>query len=343
MKLPSIIIASLISIFACRHDKIEVENSIYSNGFNYIGPICNEIVDADTCDIYDELCIIDITIDPKNEGHYYHIAVNPENENQIACLRWNLVWPFNCQLIIYDVLSKNLDTLYQQNAFIIGNLAWGRNGWLAFTHGPGQIDLYNTYLHTSSTSVVITSMNNFYYGACPVWSPDGNLLLYTEVTLPPDYIGNGYLINTRGEIVDTLPKFAQTDWHSNGKIISTAGTGFAIYDTATEVSDTISYGNIDHENDKIHYLKWLPDGIHAVYSRYRGIFRINTITGETICIKDRCSTRIYNSISIPPNAQFMYVEKKSFKRISTCFWQYETEIWKMDFNGCNEERVVFDE
>jgi len=92
--------------------------------------------------------------------------------------------------------------------------------------------------------------------------------------------------------------------------------------------------------DEILSIEWLPDNRYGIFSKHRGLYRVDSQTGEVTLMKDRCDMKNYKVLSVSNEGGFILCEKVVSWHTGPASLEYRYEIWKMDINGCNEVRIL---
>lgn len=272
--------------------------------------------------------------DPMVSAHFSCPSVNPNNPNQFVCFKQDFNWPPKVSFIIYDASTETEQVLFNFDGVMIGNLSWGKKDWIAYTSGPGTIRIFKSD-GSNDHQIVASSRMNFGPGAGPAWSPDGNHLYYYNINPR-----GGIVCDTIGNIVSNKKIITMPSWNDNNFIIGGGGVVINLLALNSDTLKTIAEWTMQNEYEQIQSIEWLPDNRHAVFSRHRGLYRIDSQTGEILLMKDWCEMKNYAMLSVSNKGNFILCEKVISRHPSSSKAYYRHEIWKMDINGCNEVRVL---
>jgi hypothetical protein len=268
--------------------------------------------------------------------HYKCPSVNPNNPNQFVCFKQDVNWPPKSYIITYDMSTEIEKVLFTFSGVMIGNLSWGKKDWIAFTQGPGTIRIFKSD-GSNDRQIVESSAMNFSTGFGPEWSPDGNHLYYsTGDTNYPIAIICDVFGNTSGN----PPIIPRPSWNRNNTLIGGGGGKVLTANISDRATRIIAEWQKQNEYDQIQSIEWLPDNRHAVFSKGRGLYRIDTHTGEILQMKDWCEMKNYSTLSVSDKGNFILCQKQVSWHTGATSARFRDEIWKMDINGCNEVRVL---
>jgi hypothetical protein len=229
-----------------------------------------------------------------NGIHYKCPSVNPNNPNQFVCFKQDYVWPPKAYIITYDMATQTEKVLFTFSGVIIGNLSWGKKDWIAFTQGPGTIRIFKSD-GSNDHEIVASSGMNFSTGYGPEWSPDGSLLFYHTLHENPP---KAMLCNVLGEVISSAPIIPKADWNANNQFIGGGGHVIQIANLLDSIAHTIVDWTPQYYPDELLSIEWLPDNRHAVFSKHKGLYRVDTQTGEILEMKDRCEMKNYSMLSV---------------------------------------------
>lgn len=270
--------------------------------------------------------------------NYMCPSVNPNNPNQFVCFKQNYGFPSKCDIITYDMTTNTENVLFTYPGSMIGKLDWGKAGWIAFTTGPGSIRIFKSD-GSNDHQLIASSGMNFGEGAGPAWSPDGNYLFYnTLVNLGEQ--ANGIICDTNGTIISTHQVTEKPSWNSDNVILGGGGVTVVKLDLNTNTQTTVTTIQNEVLFDVIFSIEWLPDNRYGVFCKSRGLYRVDSYTGEVTLMKVRCDMKNYKVLSVSNEGGFILCEKVVSWHTGPASLEYRYEIWKMDINGCNEVRVL---
>jgi|GEM_PF-1485151 len=275
-------------------------------------------------------------VSPEETIHYTSPSINPNNPNQFVCFKQDYSWPFKASIITYDMNTETENILFNFSGVMIGNLSWGKKDWIAFTQGQGTIRIFKSD-GSNDHLIVDHSGMNFGSGAGPEWSPDGNYLYYHTINGNPSV---GIFCDTMGITVSNFRIIPKPDWNANNQFIGGGGQQIRMSSLSDSTSTIIAEWGQQNNFDQIQSIEWLPDNRHAVFSKYRGLFRVDTHTGEILQMKESCEMKNYKILSVCNEGNFILCEKILGKHHTPYIVHESHEIWKMDINGCNEVRVL---
>ena len=262
-------------------------------------------------------------------------SINPNNPNQFVCFKQNYSFPSECSIITYDLSTNIENVLFSFPRSMIGNLSWGKQDWIAFTTGPGTIRVFKSD-GTCDHQIAPSSSMNFGGGSGPAWSPDGAYLFCNGLNEQPQ----GTICDTFGTIISTHQISAKPSWNSDNIILGGGGTSVIKLNLNTNTYSTITIIQNEVVFDEILSIEWLPDNRYGVFCKHRGLYRVDSQSGEVTLMKDRCDMKNYKVLSVSNEGGFILCEKVVSWHTGPASIEYRSEIWKMDINGCNEVRVL---
>ncbi len=113
-----------------------------------------------------------------------------------------------------------------------------------------------------------------------------------------------------------------------------------IFDLNTKTEKFIWQYVKTNYNDIISNFEWLPGNQHCLFLKDEGLFKLNILTGTVTQIKQSCNNKHIVSMDVSDNGKFILYTKRIRRVINNTQIGWMDEIWKMDFNGCNEERIL---
>jgi hypothetical protein len=264
----------------------------------------------------------------------YAPCFNPNNMNEILFVKEE---NNNFQLVKYN-LQSNVTNLLLENANIIGQPKWGRNGWIVFISNDYQINLLKD---DGSLNKKITHSNYYLY---PDWLNDSIISAEFSFNLGVPYFYSELSIN--GNIIDTIRGSSFT-YGSNNLQSENACLLYAS-DPNINISKrgllTSSLTNFDNDGrNAITGICWHPNNSDIYYSTYReGLYVINKNTKERKKIRNGCDSRSYRFLSISPDGKKILIERVDASDYlnKTGSWTEEAKIYIMDIDGKNEREVL---
>lgn len=273
-------------------------------------------------------------INVSQDMQYKCPSVNPNNPDQFVCFKQDPFYPPKIHIITYDISSNIEKVLFTFPGTLIGNLSWGKQNWIAYTSGPGTIRIFKSD-GSNDHQIVASSRMNFGPGAGPAWSPDGNQIYYYNINPR-----GGIVCDLQGNTVSNHEIITMPSWNEENKIIGGGGVVVNHLDVNTNTFSKITEWVRQNNYDEIKSIEWLPDNRHAIFSKGRGLYRIDTQTDEILQMKDWCEMKNYSTLSVSDKGNFILCEKRVSWHTGPASLRYRDEIWKMDLNGCNEVRVL---
>ena len=232
--------------------------------------------------------------------------------------------------------TKIENVLFTFSGLIHGNLSWGKKNWIAFTTGQGIIRIFKSD-GSGNHQIVEHSDMNFFSGTGPEWSPSGDHLYYHTVYVNTP---NGVICDTSGVVFSYSPIINRPDWNKNNILVGADGWLLSTLDLNTNEKIDFAQWYPVNEADAVSFIEWLPNNHHAIFSKDKGLFRVDTKTGEILQLKENCITKKYKALSVSNEGNFILCEKIVGKQTGPNTAVERSEIWKMDINGCNEVRVL---
>jgi len=272
--------------------------------------------------------------------HYMCPSVNPNNSNQFIYFEQDYGFPPKCDVITYDMSTEVKDVLFTFPGVMKGNLNWGQAGWIAFTYGyGGSIQLFKSDGSDYDQIVASSGMSFGEGGGGPAWSPDGNYIFYNAM-INSGQQAAGIVCDTNGTIISTHQVTSKPSWNSDNVILGGGGITIVKLDLNTTTNSTIAILQNGLELDEILSIEWLPDNHYGVFCKHRGLYRVDSFTGEVNLMKERCDMKNYKVLSVSNEGGFILCEKVVSWHTGPASLEYRYEIWKMDINGCNEVRIL---
>ncbi len=270
--------------------------------------------------------------------NYMCPSVNPNNPNQFVCFKQNYGFPPKCDIITYDMNTNVENVLFTYSGSMIGNLNWGKKNWIAFSTGPGSIRIFKSD-GSNDYQIVASSGMNMGGGTGPAWSIDGNYIFYNAM-INSGQQAAGIICDTNGVIISTYHVAEKPSWNSDNIILGGGGVKVVKLDLNSNTYSTVTTLQNEIKYDQILSIEWLPDNRYGVFCKHRGLYRVDSQTGEVVLMKERCDMKNYKVLSVSNEGGFILCEKVVSRHNHPASVEYRYEIWKMDFNGCNEVRVL---
>jgi hypothetical protein len=328
----------LLATYGCKHqaDTFSIEPV----------PACLEIAHEDSCEDF-QLIPGPFGIEEFRNGlgQYLYPSVNPNNPNEFVYL----FAPSGDGIPQWTIRKHNAST--HEDVYMVDSpfnthiaLNWGSDGWIAITGSAGKI-----YLIKEDGSMFHFLMNSGSVSDSPMdWLDDGKRFLYYK---PNAGTNNDIhrIANLAGETIDSMFVIVtKMDINNKNQAIGLepivegpiATIKVKIYDLNTRTENFIWQYSMNHYNDKISDFEWLPGNQHCIFLKDEGLFKLDINTGIVTQIKESCNNKHIVSIDVSESGRYILYTKRIRRVINITTIGWMDEIWKMDLNGCNEERVL---
>lgn len=226
-----------------------------------------------------------------------------------------------------------------------GNPEWSATDWVAFDGADFRI------WKIKANGDSLTRIDQGYWDTSPLWSPDGQQLLFKRNDAQRDRVIIG---NSDGVAQDTIDResFDPMAWGQDGRVYGVWGTAIVPGVGATQ----INLGAYDPSNEQmelIHVIGGSNDPIASsitlgvdtdqdliIWTSKVGIFQTEIATGTTRQIQEACDTRKYFQISIPIGKQQFATTEILNTLIEENTLQYEAEIITLNFEGMERKSLL---
>ena len=274
----------------------------------------------------------------KSGTQYIAPQFNPNNENEFVYLRTGIeAFP---ELVKYNMLSES-ETVLCNSVQIITQPQWGKQGWILFTSYGNRI----WRIYEDGTDLEqITEFNSMR----PAFTTDANKFIVMGGP-HPDILGEYRpIMNLEGTLVDSVP-------YKLGEI----AIGYPYLSIDSSFYNSYQYYS-DHalnkkgigklENgislQKLNSINIAPSDITSngekiFYSTYWGkLYVLDLLTLQTKTFRSGCQTMYYNHIDISPSGDKLIVQKVISEVVSEEEILERNEIWLIDVNGCNDQKIL---
>ena len=308
--------------------------------------VCLELAHEDSCQEFHVIPgPIGIEEFRNSLPQFLNPSVNPNNPDEFVYL----YAPSDGGVPQWTIRKHNSVT--HEDVFLINSpfpayiaLNWSKAGWISITAASGKI-----YLIKEDGSMFHFLINSGSVSDSPMdWLNDGKRFLYYR-------IGSGMesqfyrIANLAGESLDSIETIL-SDFKINeiNQIVGSHTvlenlayrTKVKIYDLNSKTEREIWQYAPSHFDDKIIAFAWLPDNQYCLFLKDEGLFKLSVSSGIVTQVKQSCDNKHIVSMDVSNNGKFILYTKRIRRVVSNTEIGWMDEIWKMDINGCNEERIL---
>jgi hypothetical protein len=270
----------------------------------------------------------------------YSPCFNPNNGNEFVYVDQDRDAK-TTMLIKYNLLTQQ-QVILLPKVGVVGQPKWGKNGWIVFSNGAtiykvkdnGDSLAQLTFEGTNQDPNIFENSILFTYtGGAPgtagikIMDMDGNNR--NNVTVNGTLKKN--VVNGLGEIAGSLGSYRLATYHLTTKKQET----FLANDTGyyqRNISDKCWHPN----NTDIYFIAAMIGGNDSTRI---GINKINKHTQQETMVKNVCSVRAYNYLSISPDGTKLLVERENTTLLQGYTQLVGADIYIMDIDGRNEKKV----
>lgn len=350
----SVIIALLV-ISGCRKDTLN--NPL--NSFKFVNENCFCEID---CNEFPETSSELGYITTYSGNQFTKPIFNPTNANEFVYIRKSENW-FSSELVKIN-LEEMSETILDNSINIVGSLDWNETGWIVFTSDTWQI------WKIREDGSDLTQLTFGVWDTNPHFSFDGSVVYY--------YRGKAYSIAEKLENPELSKEIKIIGIDINGNDVDSIMApsvqnkiseifSYQIWETAFFSESEIYfidgpspiYGlySLNPNSNEIRAIKrWKIDGNnyeliediqysngYLYTTKFRNHFiRVNIFTGDVEYLKCGCDQNFYSEISISPNRDRILYEKIRSNVLSYEEIDKQHEIWIMDMDGCNAQKLLGD-
>jgi len=340
LNLTVLILLGLITsfVFACKKQKLDK-----------CKPYQHNIENNDTaCYYFDES---NFALYEKERYQYSSPCLNPNNNDEFVCFFQDLETEENW--ILKHNLVTNETTPLVQTGLIVQDIAWGKQGYIAFSD-INNSNIQQLWVMHDDGSELASFSPDFNHNYFPLWDDIGEYLYWTKIQSP---IPNQPIITMRksihNETIDTLVGgvIYQSDF-LNKKLLTfrtfSDGNYLGYYDFENEIS--LNESNfykffkvgILQPNDR----KWSKFSTHFFANggpngTTSGIYRYD-LNGNGQLLKQQCSSKQYSSLSVANDDKFILtsvIRRYPNPANSSVIVSYST-IWKIDLMTGQETQIL---